>query len=532
MEEDLLREVYVEDIVDLINKNFKINNSDIYETFIRCNEEFAKNSFIYNYKTDQYLLVSIALTHVFYTLEKEILPGNFDKLMNFKNYLIRAVINSYETYGRHYHNVSHINTMLNALYLYSKDNELSDYDLACLELAVIFHDVVYHIDYVNHKPFISNEKLSSNVFSNLVFNVFSLLEIDHINNTNLKDLVSTVSALIYDTRLAFANEETFFPVLNSKEYRNLLDILIDCDLVGFADLSSKFEQNNKDVIKELYQTEIPDYNFWYSRIKFFESLINKDIYRTQFFKTLLTRKAISNIKNEIDEISRNYLMLPAMVKDLDISIRLDSTYKKVIDNTFKDQAAREKELEFLESIISKTSDINTLRKWCHTLSYSKGFYDTEEIKSIDDSNNKNVLQMCMNAVKSIAYIVEELRKPVVDKVSYEINFQALTLDLVLLNQYVNDSIENNVPINKSFGKRNISEMLMLTVCELVEANDELTDDGKNIEPGKFEDFSTEVADTIIRLMDLSGYLEIDIASFIINKNLKNLKRPYKHGKTR
>ncbi len=72
-------------------------------------------------------------------------------------------------------------------------------------------------------------------------------------------------------------------------------------------------------------------------------------------------------------------------------------------------------------------------------------------------------------------------------------------------------------------QRNIGEALMLIVTELAEA----------MEAHRVQDqanFKEELADTFIRLFDLCGGLNIDIASEIEKKALRNKQRPYKHGK--
>lgn len=66
-------------------------------------------------------------------------------------------------------------------------------------------------------------------------------------------------------------------------------------------------------------------------------------------------------------------------------------------------------------------------------------------------------------------------------------------------------------------------MLMLTVSELAEA---LEADRKN----DAANFREEIADTFIRLFDLCGGLGIDIEPEIEKKRVKNMARPYKHGK--
>ena len=71
--------------------------------------------------------------------------------------------------------------------------------------------------------------------------------------------------------------------------------------------------------------------------------------------------------------------------------------------------------------------------------------------------------------------------------------------------------------------RNMGEMLMLIVTELSEAMEAHRLRDK-------ENFNEEIADTFIRLFDLCGGLNIDIAKEIKKKMLHNKKRPYKHGK--
>lgn len=44
------------------------------------------------------------------------------------------------------------------------------------------------------------------------------------------------------------------------------------------------------------------------------------------------------------------------------------------------------------------------------------------------------------------------------------------------------------------------------------------------------DFTEELADAMIRIMDLAGYYELPVGPSIISKLRKNAKRPPKHGK--
>lgn len=98
---------------------------------------------------------------------------------------------------------------------------------------------------------------------------------------------------------------------------------------------------------------------------------------------------------------------------------------------------------------------------------------------------------------------------------------------------------------KNIGNRNISEMLMLIVSELAEAQEALRRNkfnpylpeytNKKLNIVKFkkytkDTFEDEIADTFIRLADLCGYLNIDIEKFIIAKIEYNKTREKKHGK--
>jgi|GEM_PF-1356574 len=93
--------------------------------------------------------------------------------------------------------------------------------------------------------------------------------------------------------------------------------------------------------------------------------------------------------------------------------------------------------------------------------------------------------------------------------------------------------------------QNVGEMLMLIVSELSEAleadrknrhcvdSDQLLSEPINI--SVFEDevkdtFEDELADAVIRIGDLCGYLNINLEKYIKAKMKYNESRPYKHGK--
>lgn len=79
---------------------------------------------------------------------------------------------------------------------------------------------------------------------------------------------------------------------------------------------------------------------------------------------------------------------------------------------------------------------------------------------------------------------------------------------------------------------NISEKLMLIVSEIGEACEALRKDNRQ-EPGQKwlkDTFEDELADAMIRILDLAEKLDIDMNWQIFNKLDYNQKREYKHGK--
>ena len=80
--------------------------------------------------------------------------------------------------------------------------------------------------------------------------------------------------------------------------------------------------------------------------------------------------------------------------------------------------------------------------------------------------------------------------------------------------------------------RNIPEKIALIHSEASEALEDYRNGDMRLEVdqnGKPVGFPSELADIVIRVADLCGYLEIDLEEAIKMKHQYNLSRPYRHG---
>lgn len=71
-------------------------------------------------------------------------------------------------------------------------------------------------------------------------------------------------------------------------------------------------------------------------------------------------------------------------------------------------------------------------------------------------------------------------------------------------------------------RENMLEKLMLVVTEIAEA-------AEDVRHQRWEHFGEEIADTMIRLLDIAGTLGIDIEAEIARKMAINEGRPWRHG---
>jgi NTP pyrophosphatase (non-canonical NTP hydrolase) len=69
---------------------------------------------------------------------------------------------------------------------------------------------------------------------------------------------------------------------------------------------------------------------------------------------------------------------------------------------------------------------------------------------------------------------------------------------------------------------------------LAEHRTEFDDDDEDVQTGmtpmQEDKFTEELADIIIRTLDIAGYFDLDIGNIVLEKMEKNRSRPYRHGK--
>lgn len=83
-------------------------------------------------------------------------------------------------------------------------------------------------------------------------------------------------------------------------------------------------------------------------------------------------------------------------------------------------------------------------------------------------------------------------------------------------------------------QRTEGELLMLVVSEASEAFEEIRNGHKMTETyysdsGKMEGVPSELADIVIRVMDICQHYGIDLQSAMEEKHQYNITRPFKHG---
>ena len=105
-----------------------------------------------------------------------------------------------------------------------------------------------------------------------------------------------------------------------------------------------------------------------------------------------------------------------------------------------------------------------------------------------------------------------------------------------INEWTKEVHENAKEHGWWENPRTFGELAMLVTTEVSEAFEEIRNGKQPNEtyykpdkPGKPEGVPSELADVVIRIMDMCGYYGIDLEEIITIKHEYNKSRPYKHG---
>lgn len=173
----------------------------------------------------------------------------------------------YNSKGRYYHNLSHLEVMLQELMLVK--NHINNWDSTLF--AVFYHDIIYDINSFN------NEEKSAELAYN---RLFELKIPSDITDQVLKNILATKSHL--------------------KSTDNDINYFTDSDISIFG--------KNYDIYKKYFKNIRLEYSIYSNhqyiqgRIKVLEHFLNQEqIYKTDFFYNKYETLARKNIENELNK---------------------------------------------------------------------------------------------------------------------------------------------------------------------------------------------------------------------------------------
>ncbi len=193
---------------------------------------------------------------------------------NDNNLIIKSFENiskAYDSPKRHYHNLTHIQNLLEITKEHLNNLALPD----SLLFAIWYHDIIYNILKKD------NEKQSADFCRK------------HLNELNLyPDFINKTCHIIERTANHFVRETA-----ESAE----LQLMLDADLQTLGASPEIYEANAKAIRREY--AVFPDIIFNKGRKKVLQIFLASDsIYRTDFFRTQYEKQARINIKNELNTL--------------------------------------------------------------------------------------------------------------------------------------------------------------------------------------------------------------------------------------
>lgn len=92
-----------------------------------------------------------------------------------------------------------------------------------------------------------------------------------------------------------------------------------------------------------------------------------------------------------------------------------------------------------------------------------------------------------------------------------------------------DDMEDYLALHDQPEKHALGQQLM-TLAQLSKIGSEVGEAVRAIQHGEYYQLHEELADIIIRTLDLAAFLDCRIGDCVVLKMEKNKERPYKHGK--
>lgn len=200
----------------------------------------------------------------------------------------------------------------------------------------------------------------------------------------------------------------------------------------------------------------------------------------------------------------------------------------------------EQVLHFVDENKQLTEERNKYKELYETM-YRK--YSDLQGKDLNCEKSKEVandyLNKCLKLQEENARLEKRNSALLVEKDAMEANCIALQKKfdgVKTIGDWVYEVHKNAVQHGWYDGKgaKNFGELLMLVVTEVAEVMEEYRNGrlmketyvNKN---GKMCGIPSELADIVIRVMDICGYYNIDLEQAIAEKHEYNKSRPYKHG---
>ncbi len=188
--------------------------------------------------------------------------------------LWEEMLHFYNKTDRYYHNLRHIENVVNELE--TVKNKINDYDTVLF--AAFYHDFIYFVEKEKKISIGGNEKRNAIIAE------------------------STLKKILYPlNKVAECQEHIIATKYHEKTLNNDTNFLIDADLSILGQKPDIYNEYCKNIRKEY--SIFSDNKFYLSRKILLEKILSKEnIFTTQHFIDLYEKQARINIKDEIEKL--------------------------------------------------------------------------------------------------------------------------------------------------------------------------------------------------------------------------------------